>query len=42
MIAIQEGMRLRVIACEAGVFDLSQRADIPAVMERLQNMRVCL
>lgn len=37
---IRCGMRLRVTRSSAGVLDLSQRGDIPAVAERLRGMKV--
>lgn len=40
--AISNGMKLKVARCSAGVLDLSQRADIPAVVERLKHMTVLL
>ena len=36
------GMRIRAVPVRAGVLDLSQRADIPAVAERLRGMAVRL
>lgn len=36
------GYRVRAIPVRAGVLDLSQRADIPAVAERLRDVRVVL
>jgi dTDP-glucose pyrophosphorylase len=38
--ALQNGMRLRVERSGLGVLDLSQRADIAAVGERLRNLKV--
>ncbi len=40
--AIQEGMKLKVVRCRAGVLDLSQRSDIPVVVERLKKVRVSM
>jgi len=40
--AISDGMNLKVARCSAGVLDLSQRADIPAVVARLQHVTVLL
>ena len=40
--ALKNGMRLRVERSAAGVLDLSQRADIAAVGERLRNIKVAL
>ncbi len=40
--AIQHGMRLRVQRSRAGVLDLSQRADVAAVAERLRTVNVVL
>ena len=40
--AIQHGMRLRVERSDSGVLDLSQRADISALAERLRNVEVRL
>jgi dTDP-glucose pyrophosphorylase len=40
--AVRGGAKLKVVRCRAGVLDLSQRADIPQVVERLQHMRVSL
>lgn len=39
---IQNGMRLRVATSQLGVLDLSERADIPAVAERLRGIPVTL
>jgi hypothetical protein len=36
------GARIRAIPVRAGVLDLSQRADIPAVAERLAGVEVRL
>ncbi len=41
-IAIRRGERFRVAPVRAGVLDLSQRADIPAVASRLAGVRVSL
>ncbi len=40
MNAIHGGMKLRVARCADGVLDLSQRADIAQVAERLKNVQV--
>lgn len=40
--AINAGVRFKVQRCSAGVLDLSQRADIPAVIERLKGVKVSL
>jgi glucose-1-phosphate thymidylyltransferase len=40
--ALQTEMRLRVLESDAGVLDISRRADIPAVAERLSNVEVAL
>lgn len=40
--AIGEGVKLKVIRSQLGVLDLSRRADIPAVAERLKDVRVSL
>lgn len=37
---LRYGMRLRAEPCGLGVLDLSQRADIPAVAERLRGVKV--
>ena len=39
---VQAGMRLRVESSQLGVLDLSERADIPAVAERLRGIQVSL
>ena len=39
---VQSGMRLHVACSQLGVFDLSERADIPAVAERLRGVEVAL
>jgi hypothetical protein len=38
--AVDAGMRFRVVRSEEGVLDLSGRADIAAVAERLRHVRV--
>ncbi len=40
--AVRSGMRLRIMRSTAGVLDLSRRADISAVAERLKNIKVRL
>jgi glucose-1-phosphate thymidylyltransferase len=40
--AIRDGMKLKVARCSAGVLDLSRRADIPAMVERLKQVTVLL
>jgi dTDP-glucose pyrophosphorylase len=40
--AVRDGMRLKIVRSSAGVLDLSRRADISAVAERLKNIRVQL
>jgi len=40
--AIQAGMKLKVVRCRAGVLDLSERADIAAVVEQLKHVQVSM
>lgn len=40
--AVRGGMRLKIVRSTAGVLDLSRRADISAVAERLRNIQVRL
>ncbi len=40
--AIHAGMRLRIVPSRSGVLDLSTRADVVAVANRLRNVRVSL
>ncbi len=40
--AVRAGVRLRVLASEAGVLDISRRADVPAVAARLRALEVAL
>ena len=40
--AVRGGMRLKIVRSSAGVLDLSRRADISAVAERLKNIQVHL
>lgn len=40
--AVRGGMRLKIVRSAAGVLDLSRRADISAVAERLKNIQVRL
>jgi dTDP-glucose pyrophosphorylase len=40
--AVRAGMRLKIVRSTAGVLDLSRRADISAVAERLKNIQVRL
>jgi dTDP-glucose pyrophosphorylase len=40
--AVRAGMRLRILMSEDGVLDISRRADIPAVAERLRGVEVAL
>jgi glucose-1-phosphate thymidylyltransferase len=40
--AVRAGMRLKIVRSGAGVLDLSRRADISAVAERLKNIQVQL
>jgi glucose-1-phosphate thymidylyltransferase len=39
-LAIQRGVRFKIAISSAGVLDLSRRSDIPAVKDRLKNVRV--